>query len=87
LRKGGDEVRSIEFKKKEEKMSHLKKETVNKCISLLREYIEQTALNNKKEIAGLALNQLQKITAGTGSDDPDPDPSCHGRPTARSSEG
>ena len=70
-------------------MSHLKKQTVDKCISLLREYIEETAMNNKKEIAALALSQLQKITAGSGGEEsaPDPDPSCHGRPTAESSIG
>jgi hypothetical protein len=78
-------MKEVENIEKEEKMSHLKKETVDKCISLLREYIKETAMNNKKEIAGLALNQLQKITAGTGTEDPDPDPSCHGRPTAASS--
>jgi len=45
-------------------MSRLKIENVNKCISLLREYIEETSLENRKEIAILALNQLQTITAG-----------------------
>lgn len=47
-------------------MSKLKKENVKKCISLLREFVEESsALDNKKERAVLALNQLQKITAGT----------------------
>ena len=46
-------------------MSHLKKEIVDKCLSLLREYIDETSLSSKKESAILALNQLQKITAGT----------------------
>lgn len=50
-------------------MSHLEKETVNKCFSLLREYIDEASLSSKKESAILALNQLQKITAGTGSQD------------------
>jgi hypothetical protein len=52
-----------------EKMSHLKKETVTRCFSLLREYINEASLSSKKESAILALNQLQKITAGTGSQD------------------
>jgi hypothetical protein len=47
-------------------MSKLKKENVKKCVSLLREFVEESsALDNKKEEAILALNQLQKITAGT----------------------
>jgi hypothetical protein len=56
------------------KMGHLKEKTVKKCVSLLREYIDATALNHQKESAILALNQLQKITAGkdsTGSSDAD----------------
>jgi hypothetical protein len=71
-------------------MSHLKEKTVNKCVSLLREYIDETSLNNKKENAILALNQLQKITAGTdstGSPDGGNPPAgllskCFGRPKA-----
>ncbi|MGD2089648.1 MAG: hypothetical protein PVH61_25960 [Candidatus Aminicenantes bacterium] len=51
-------------------MSHLKKKMANKCFSLLREYIDETPLSSKKEIAVLALDQLQKITAGTDSQDP-----------------
>ena len=50
-------------------MSHLKKEMANKCFSLLREYMYETPLSSKKEIATLALDQLQKITAGTDSQD------------------
>ena len=67
-------------------MSRLKIENVNKCISLLREYIEETSLENRKEIAILALNQLQTITAGI---DPGNGPaagfnllSCEGKPRA-----
>jgi len=49
-------------------MSKLKKENLKKCVSLLREFVEESAaLDNKKERAILALNQLQKITAGTDS--------------------
>lgn len=48
------------------KMSKLKKENLEKCVSLLREFVEESAaLDNKKQRAILALNQLQKITAGT----------------------
>ena len=47
-------------------MSRLKNENLNKCVSLLREFIDEASTqNNKKEIAILALNQLQNITAGT----------------------
>ncbi len=47
-------------------MSKLKAESLNKCISLLREFIEESPVqDNKKGIAGLALGQLQKIAAGT----------------------
>jgi hypothetical protein len=73
-------------------MSHLKEKNVNKCLSLLREYIDATELNHQKENAILALNQLQKITAGTdstGSSDADTSNStdgllskCFGRPKA-----
>jgi hypothetical protein len=51
-------------------MSHLKKEMANKCIFLLREYIDESPLCGKKETVVLALEQLQKITAGTDSQDP-----------------
>ncbi len=52
------------------KMSSFKAENVKKCVSLLREFIgESSTLNKKKETAILALNQLQKITAGTSSGD------------------
>ena len=50
-------------------MSKLKKENVEKCVSLLREFVEESsALDNKKEKAILVLDQLQKITAGTDPD-------------------
>jgi hypothetical protein len=48
-------------------MSHLKNENVNKCFSLLREYLDEGPANNKKGAAILALDHLQKITAGTDS--------------------
>lgn len=63
-------------------MSYLKNENATTCFSLLREFIKETsAQDNKKEIAGLALNQLEKITAGTGTT-PDPGPDCTYRPRA-----
>lgn len=47
-------------------MSRLKNENLNKCVSLIREFIDEASTEgNKKEIAILALNQLQNITAGT----------------------
>jgi hypothetical protein len=64
----------------EEKMSNLEHDSVNKCFSLLREYIDETSLTGKKEMAALALSQLQQITAGTGTREPTP--GCHGRPMA-----
>jgi len=48
-------------------MSHLKNENLNKCFSLLREYLNEGPANNKKGSAILALEHLQKITAGTDS--------------------
>ena len=63
-------------------MSNLKDANVNKCVSLLREFIEGSmVVENKKRIAALALNHLQKITAGTGSGQMSvTDPKCNGRP-------
>lgn len=52
-------------------MSHLKDETVTMCISLLREFINQTpGMENTKGVAVLALNQLHRITGGTDTGDP-----------------
>ncbi|MCX6580074.1 MAG: hypothetical protein NT166_07810 [Candidatus Aminicenantes bacterium] len=69
-------------------MSHLKNETVNKCFSLLREYVEGTSQDSRKEMAILALNKLQTITAGSGVSNSllyeDPI-NCNGRPTAKAS--
>ena len=46
-------------------MSRLKNENLKQCVSLLREFIDEASTQgNKKEIAILALNQLQSITAG-----------------------
>jgi hypothetical protein len=50
------------------KMSRLKAENLKQCVSLLREFIDGTGSpGERKEIAILALNQLQNITAGTNS--------------------
>ncbi|UCH93730.1 MAG: hypothetical protein JSV88_26160 [Candidatus Aminicenantes bacterium] len=47
-------------------MGSLKAENLKKCVSLLREFIDESSeANNKKGIAKLALDQLQRITAGT----------------------
>jgi hypothetical protein len=71
-------------------MSNLKGKNLKKCFSLLREFIDESSQSSKKGIAMLALNQLQKITAGTdftGSSDADSSNqtdglrlTCHGRP-------
>ncbi|UCH98074.1 MAG: hypothetical protein JSV88_14810 [Candidatus Aminicenantes bacterium] len=69
-------------------MNHLKNENLNKCFSLLREYLDEGPLSNKKRNAVLALNQLQKITAGTDFQGASPDSNapeasgiiCTGRP-------
>ena len=62
-------------------MSRLKDKNVNKCYSLLREFIEEApSMSGKKGPAILALSQLQKITAGTGTSEGNgtiPDPHCH----------
>ncbi|MCK5058112.1 MAG: hypothetical protein KAT34_15780 [Candidatus Aminicenantes bacterium] len=50
-------------------MGNLKKENVTKCFSLLKEFIDGAdPQNSNKGIAVLALDQLQKITAGTDND-------------------
>lgn len=64
-------------------MRQLKNETINKCFSLLREYIDETTPSGKKETAVLALNQLRSITAGAEFQ---VEPlTCHGRPMAEAS--
>jgi hypothetical protein len=74
--------------KEEKKMRRLKEQNVNKCFSLLREFINETSLSSKREMAVLALNQLQKISAGTGDGDGNGNgdqvdtSGCHGRPMA-----
>ena len=62
--------------KGEMKMSYLKNENLNQCFSLLREYLNEGPSNNKKGAAILALAQLQKITAGTVTQEASPDSSA-----------
>ncbi len=72
-------------------MTHLKAESMRKCFSLLREYIGENPKDTGKRIATLALNQLEKITAGSRdkiySIDAEPDIglSCIGHPRANGS--
>lgn len=63
-------------------MSRLKDENLKKCVSLIREFIDEASTEgNKKEIAILALNQLQNITAGSDQQIP-LGPACLTRPRA-----
>jgi hypothetical protein len=62
-------------------MSHLKSDTLKRCFSLLREYVEEsTAQDHKKGTAIMTLNQLQKIIAGTDGEADVTVRSCTGRP-------
>ena len=46
-------------------MGRLKVENLKKCVSFLKEFIDESSeADNKKGIAKLALEQLEKITAG-----------------------
>jgi hypothetical protein len=66
-------------------MSRLKDENTKKCVSLLKEFIDEASTpGKKKEIAIIALGHLQKIMAGTGADEPLELLSCTGRPRAYS---
>lgn len=64
-------------------MSYLKNESIDKCVSLLREYIEETPYGKNKRGAVLALGQLQRITAGNAGDQDNV--SCNDRPRANGS--
>lgn len=64
-------------------MSYLKNQSIEKCFSLLREYIEETPYGRNKGGAVLALEQLQRITAGNGGDQENV--SCNDRPRANGS--
>jgi hypothetical protein len=68
-------------------MSRLKNDNLKKCFSLLREFVEKSqALPGKKENAFLAIDQLQKITAGNNTT-PGVIFGCLGRPIADSNPG
>lgn len=67
-------------------MSHLKKDNMNKCFSLLEEFIEAAGASGaQKGAAKLALDQLQKISAGTSSQELEVG-GCHERPRADGTE-
>lgn len=60
-------------------MNYLRNENVKKCLSLLREFVDESSVEQgRKGIAILALDQLKRITAGDG----DPAPQCIGSPRA-----
>jgi hypothetical protein len=64
-------------------MNNLKVENSKKCLSILRQFIEETPSPGKsKEMAILALHQLQKITAGTDTVLAGDNFTCSGRPRA-----
>jgi hypothetical protein len=62
----------VEIKRRNKTMSNLKAESLNKCVSLLREFIDESGDGSKKGIAALALNQLERITAGNDCNDKHP---------------
>lgn len=63
-------------------MSRLTKENMNQCFSLIEQYITGESNTNSKESAILALQQLQKITAGVSPKIFEVIFSCNGRPRA-----
>lgn len=76
------EILSLKVTRRET-MSHLKGNNVRKCFSLLREFVEESgAVDNKKGIAILALDQLQKVLAGGDVTVNSVNPGCAGRPIA-----
>lgn len=71
-------------------MTSLKNKNVTKCFSLLREYLEGAPRDGKKGSAILALDQLQQITAGAGTQDfqsTTDGPVCISKPLANGSTG
>jgi hypothetical protein len=64
-------------------MSKLKVESSKKCLSILRQFVEDTSSSgNTKDMAILAIDHLQKITAGTDIILSGTDFTCSGRPRA-----
>jgi hypothetical protein len=60
-------------------MNFLRNENVKKCLSLLKEFVDESSVeDSRKGVAMLALDQLKRITAGDG----DPTPQCIGSPRA-----
>lgn len=65
-------------------MTDLKKQNVDKCFALLREFIDEVdSRKGKKGSAILALDQLQRISAGEKGRAP----LCLGRPRSDSGPG
>lgn len=59
-------------------MTDRKKQNIDKCFALLREFIDEAdSRNGKKGSAILALTQLQRITAGKKEEK---SPGCIGKP-------
>jgi hypothetical protein len=70
----------IMISKRRKTMSYLKSKNAERCIGLIREFVEGTP-EGKKETAILALDQLQKICAGDDSSSEESIyASCMGRP-------
>jgi hypothetical protein len=64
-------------------MSKLKIANSKKCLSILRQFVKETSSSGKnKDLAILAINHLQKITAGTGIALAGIDFTCTGKPRA-----
>ena len=61
-------------------MNTLKSENLKKCLSILRGFIDESPRGCKKGIAVLALDQLQRITAGDGGGDSNNGNDCNGKP-------
>lgn len=63
-------------------MTYLKESNVNKCLDILKDFVEDASARDKG-MARLALRHLMTITAGTGGSTPDS--WCAGRPRAEGS--
>ncbi len=64
-------------------MGYLKKQNLNKCFSLLREFVEgATAQGNEKGTAIMALDQLKKVIAGAEEEMTVTIMGCNGIPIA-----
>ena len=64
----------------------LTNENVNKCVSLLNDFIQEAGEQGLNTgTARLALDQLQRITAGTGFSNTEKQSWCFARPRAETS--